>query len=62
VLGFTKLNWVVFLLFIEILSGISMYYFDFPFGTQTIHVVLATLLFGIQFYLILEAKSKKVFL
>ena len=62
VLGFTKLNWVVFLLFIEIVSGISMYYFDFPFGTQTIHVVLASLLFGIQFYLILEAKSKKVFL
>jgi cytochrome b subunit of formate dehydrogenase len=29
------------LLFIEILSGISMYYFDFPFGTQTIHVVIA---------------------
>ena len=62
VLGFSKLNWVVFILFIEILSGISMYYFDFPFGTQTIHVVLATILFGIQFYLILESKSKKVFL
>jgi cytochrome c oxidase assembly protein subunit 15 len=62
VLGFTKLNWVLFILFIEILSGISMYYFDFPFGTQTIHIVLATILFGIQFYLILESKTKKVFL
>ena len=61
VLGFTKLNWVLLILIIEILSGISMYYFDFPFGTQTIHVVLATILFGIQFYLILESKTKKVF-
>lgn len=61
VLGFTKLNWVLFILIIEILSGISMYYFDFPFGTQTIHIVLATILFGIQFYLILESKTKKVF-
>lgn len=61
VLGFTKLNWVLLILIIEILSGISMYYFDFPFGTQTIHIVLATILFGIQFYLILESKTKKVF-
>jgi cytochrome c oxidase assembly protein subunit 15 len=47
------------LLLIEIISGIAMYYFDFPFGTQTIHIVLATLLFGFQFYMILESNSKK---
>jgi cytochrome c oxidase assembly protein subunit 15 len=62
VLGFTKLKWVLYILVIEIISGISMYYFDFPFGTQTIHIVLATILFGIQFYLILESRTKKVFL
>ena len=62
ILGFSKLNWVIFILGVEILSGISMYYFDFPFGTQTIHVVLATILFGIQFYLVLESKTKKVLL
>jgi cytochrome c oxidase assembly protein subunit 15 len=38
-LGFNKINWVIAILFIEIISGISMYYFAFPFGTQTIHVV-----------------------
>lgn len=59
-LGFKKLNWVMILLLIEIISGISMYYFDFPFGTQTIHIVLATLLFGVQFYMILESNSKKI--
>lgn len=61
-LGFNKLNWVIAILGIEILSGISMYYLDFPFGTQTIHVVLATILFGVQFYLFLESKTKKVLL
>ena len=58
-LGFQKLNWVMILLLIEIISGIAMYYFDFPFGTQTIHIVLATLLFGFQFYMILESNTKK---
>jgi len=58
-LGYTKVYWVMVLLALEILSGISMYYFDFPFGTQTIHIVLAAILFGIQFYLILEANKAK---
>jgi cytochrome c oxidase assembly protein subunit 15 len=59
-LGYRKLNWIMGLLFIEILSGISMYYFDFPFGTQTIHVVIATILFGFQLYTILESKKKNI--
>ena len=59
-LGFSKIKWVIVILIIEIISGIAMYYLDFPFGTQTIHVVLATLLFGVQFYIILESKSKKI--
>jgi cytochrome c oxidase assembly protein subunit 15 len=58
-LGFKKLNWVLFLIGIEIITGIVMFYFDFPFGSQTVHIVLATILFAIQFYLILESKSKK---
>lgn len=61
-LGFNKINWIIMILFIEIISGITMYYFAFPFGTQTIHVVLATLLFGVQFYTILESNTKKVIL
>ncbi|WP_420572504.1 COX15/CtaA family protein [Kordia sp.] len=54
-LGFSKIYWVMVLLLLEIISGIAMYYIDFPFGSQTIHIVLATILFGIQFYVILEA-------
>ncbi|SHI47100.1 cytochrome c oxidase assembly protein subunit 15 [Arenibacter nanhaiticus] len=54
-LDFKKINWVLILLFLEIITGMSMYYFDFPFSTQALHLVLAALLFGVQFYLVLEA-------
>lgn len=53
-LGFHKINWVIILLIVEVLSGMAMYYLDFPFGMQTIHLVFASLLFGVQFYMILE--------
>jgi cytochrome c oxidase assembly protein subunit 15 len=57
-LNFNKINWVLGIIGLEIISGILMYYFQFPFGTQTLHVVLATILFGIQFYMLLEAKKQ----
>lgn len=53
-LGFYKLNWVIFILVLEILTGMAMYYLDFPFASQPIHLALASILFGVQFYLILE--------
>ncbi len=53
--GFRKIKWVIYLLVLEIISGIAMYYIDFPFGSQTLHLVVAALLFGVQFYLLLEA-------
>lgn len=53
-LGFEKMIWVMGLLVAEIISGIAMAYFDFPFGSQTLHLVLASLLFGTQFYLLME--------
>ncbi len=58
-LKFKKISWVMILLIIEIISGIAMFYFNFPFGTQTIHIVLAALLFGLQFFMILESKVEK---
>jgi cytochrome c oxidase assembly protein subunit 15 len=54
-LGFEKINWVLYLITLEVLTGILMYYIDFPFGSQPLHLVLASLLFGVQFYLVLEA-------
>ncbi len=54
-LGYSKINWVLTLLLFEIISGMAMYYLDFPFSTQPLHLVLASVLFGFQFYLVLEA-------
>jgi len=59
-LGFDKMNWVMLLIGIEVLSGISMYYFDFPFGSQALHLVVAALLFGVQYYLVLESRKQIV--
>ena len=56
-LNFKKLNWVLILIGFEILTGAAMYYFDFPFASQPIHLTIASLLFGVQFYLILESRT-----
>jgi len=56
-LGFDKINWVMLLLLLETISGILMYYANFPFGSQALHLVLASILFGIQFYIILEGNK-----
>lgn len=53
-LGFPKIQAVMLLLIMEVATGIAMYYIDFPFGSQPLHLVLASILFGIQFYLVLE--------
>ena len=57
-LGFTNLNWVMLLLLLEIGTGIAMNYFGFPFGSQAAHLVLAAILYGIQFSLILDSNKK----
>ncbi len=57
-LELTKIYWVLILIVAEILTGIAMFYFDFPFGSQPLHLVLASLLFGLQFYLVLETQKK----
>ena len=50
-LGIAK--WVGILLALEILTGIVLYYLHFPFLSQPIHLLLGSLLFSIQFYLVL---------
>ncbi|NNL01140.1 MAG: COX15/CtaA family protein [Eudoraea sp.] len=59
-LGHSKINWVLGLLFVEVITGIVMYYFHFPFASQPLHLILAAFLFGIQFYLVLEATKGKL--
>ncbi len=44
---------------VEILSGAIMAYFAVPFWVQPIHLVLGSLIFGWQFYLLLQVTSVK---
>ena len=53
-LGNNYITYVIVLLFIEALSGVVMFYFDFPFGSQTIHLFIASLIFGFQFFILLQ--------
>lgn len=53
-LGFSKIYWVLAIIGLEIATGIAMVYFDFPFASQPLHLFLATILFGLQTYLLLE--------
>ena len=57
-LGYGKINWILFLLGIETLTGILMFYVDFPMGTQSIHLLCGVFLFSIQFYLLMESRKK----
>lgn len=58
-LGFKKINLVMVCIGFEILTGILMYYFDFPFLSQPLHLILASILFGIQIYIFLEINYQK---
>ncbi len=52
--GLWKLNYFMLFILLEAFTGILMYYFDFPFLSQPLHLILASVLFGIQFYVLLE--------
>ncbi|MDG1039890.1 MAG: COX15/CtaA family protein [Polaribacter sp.] len=56
-LGYKLVNWVVFLIFLETITGILMYYAEFPIGTQAIHLLAGAILFGLQFYLWLQSRK-----
>ena len=57
-LGYKLVSWILVLLFLETITGILMYYAEFPLGTQAIHLLSGALLFGVQFYL--WQQSRKV--
>ncbi|WP_375239540.1 heme A synthase [Aurantibacter sp.] len=58
ILGYNKIKLVIACIGIEIVTGIAMYYFNFPFLSQPLHIVVASIMIGIQFYIFLEAYSK----
>ncbi len=56
-LGYKLVNWIVAFIFLETLTGLLMYYADFPMGTQAIHLLSGAILFGLQFYLWLQSRK-----
>ncbi|MUP46308.1 heme A synthase [Gramella sp. BOM4] len=56
-LNLKKINIVVLLILLEVATGVAMYNFDFPFLSQPLHLVIASVLFGYQFYLLMEARN-----
>ncbi|KAB1160569.1 heme A synthase [Tenacibaculum aiptasiae] len=56
-LGFKLVNWIVFLIFLETITGILMYYAEFPLGTQAVHLLSGAILFGLQFYLWVQSRK-----
>lgn len=57
-LGLKWVNTILILILLEVLTGMAMYYLDFPFATQAAHLVFASLLFGAQFYVLLHLSHK----
>lgn len=55
---FTYYQVVLGLIFIEIGTGIAMSYFEFPFSSQPLHLVIASLLFGVQAYLVMKTSGR----
>ena len=54
-LNLNRINIVIAFILLEVATGVAMYNFDFPFLSQPLHLVIASLLFGFQFYLLLES-------
>ena len=52
-------NQILGLIGLEIFSGILMFYFDFPFSSQPLHLIIAALLFGAQSFFILQIMSNR---
>ncbi len=50
---------LISLILIEILSGVIMAYFGIPFWVQPLHLVIGSLIFGWQFYLLLQVSFLK---
>ena len=55
---FTYYQVVLGLILIEIGTGIAMSYFEFPFSSQPLHLVIASLLFGVQAYLVMKTSGR----
>ncbi|HET8839701.1 MAG TPA: COX15/CtaA family protein [Flavobacteriaceae bacterium] len=59
-LGFSLMDPLLLILLLEIILGMAMYYFNFPFLSQPLHLLLAIAFFSIQFYIFLQSLQTKI--
>ena len=59
-LGFSLMNTLLLILVLEIMVGIGMYYFDFPFLSQPLHLLLGIAFFSVQFYILLQSMQTEI--
>ena len=52
-------NFILFLIALEIIIGVSMYYFTFPFLSQPLHLLVASVLFASQSFVVFKLNIKK---
>jgi cytochrome c oxidase assembly protein subunit 15 len=52
-------NLLVGVIGVEIFTGILMYYFDFPFLTQPLHLIIAAFMFSLQFFIFVKLFAKQ---
>ncbi|MBN08987.1 MAG: heme A synthase [Flavobacteriaceae bacterium] len=53
------LKFILIAIGLEVITGITMYYINFPISSQPIHLLLASLILGAQLYLILQIILKR---
>lgn len=58
-LGYKAINWVIAFIGFEALTGVLMFYVNFPFGTQAIHLMSGAILFGVLLHLYLTSSYVK---
>lgn len=58
--GFSLMNTLLLLFILEIIAGMAMYYLDFPFLSQPAHLLLATAIFSVQFYILLQCLDANI--
>ena len=49
--------WIIGIISIEIILGVAMYYLHFPFSSQPLHLLLAAILFGVQFFFYVSIRN-----
>jgi len=57
---FGKAKLLLVVIFLEVIAGIVLAYFSFPAAVQPAHLLLASIMFGLQSVMMMEAMNRKI--